>query len=566
MSRRRPDTLQLRARRLARRVKLTASELSRPRELRALRADARSRVREAGELAHSLASLESAGVRSALIVSVSNDPESVMLEALVAKALQVRGSRVTVLMFRSAPQARRLFRSLGVERLVFYEDHEGRHVEGRLDAQVDECRTVQDFKQLTYQGARIGRHALSTVVRSRHDPRVDLDDPGIRAAIKHTINHAATAVHTGEAVLDAVRPDVLLMIERGYAGFGSIFDVALRRGIPVVQFQAAHRDDAFQVKRYTIENRDDHPRSLDESTWWRLSDEGLTLERQAQLANELEQREEAKWFMARRVRHAKSRVSDDQLRAQLGLDASRKVAVLFSHVLWDASMFYGVDVFPDQGAWFSRTVELAAADDRVQWLVKLHPALYWKLRQSGVADEPTELTMIREAVGELPDHMRLILPDDDVHNADLFRIIDAGVTIRGTVGLELPQLGVPVLTAGTSDYAGRGFTVDAGSVGEYERNVRAIADLGRLDDDAVARARLYAYGVFCLRPWVFRSFTVAYPEPEKAGDTLLHRVHWHVNTLDELRAARDFGAFAQWVLESDEPDYVAETDRVEVPM
>src|SRR5256885_15289971 len=50
---------------------------------------------------------------------------------------------------------------------------------------------------------------------------------------------------------------------------------------------------------------------------------------------------------------------------------------------------------------------------------------------------------LREAVGELPPHVRLIRPDDDVDNVDLFRIVDAGVTIRGTVGLELPRLGVP---------------------------------------------------------------------------------------------------------------------------
>lgn len=558
MSRVRPEMLQLRARRLARRAKLVVRELSRPRALRLIRTDVHTRVQEVGPLAKSLASLEDPAGRRALIVSVSDDPESVMLEALVVKALQARGGRATVLMFRSAPQARRLFRGLGVDRLVFYEDFEERHLPGRLDEQVDACRTVQDFKRLTYRGARVGRHALSTVVRTRHDPRVDLDDPEVRASIKETIDRAATAVHTGEAALDAVNPDVVLMIERGYAGFGSIFDVALQRAIPVVQFQAAHRDDAFQLKRYTLATRDDHPRSLDESTWRRLNDAGLTPEREMRLERELEQREHAKWFMARRVRHATSRLSDDELRQRLALDPSRKVAVLFSHVLWDASMFYGVDVFPDQGAWFARTVELAAADDRVQWLVKLHPALYWKLRQAGVVDEPSELTMIREAVGELPDHMRLIRPDDDLHNADLFRIVDAGVTIRGTVGLELPQLGVPVLTAGTSDYAGRGFTVDADSISGYEQNVRSIADIGRLDAKAVERAKLYAYGVFCSRPWMFRSFTLAYPTPEEAGDTLLHRVHWHVRTLAELRAAPDLGEFARWVLESDEPDYVGE--------
>src|SRR5256885_13780895 len=86
---------------------------------------------------------------------------------------------------------------------------------------------------------------------------------------------------------------------------------------------------------------------------------------------------------------------------------------------------------------------------------------------------------LREAVGELPPHVRLIRPDDDVDNVDLFRIVDAGVTIRGTVGLELPRLGVPVLTAGAGDSARRGVTGGAGRAGGGEGDGGGGARPGR---------------------------------------------------------------------------------------
>jgi len=549
-----------RLRRLVRRARAHASDLRDPRALLDARREAEALRHEYPGLAADLSGRSRPGGRRYLIVSLNDRPRQVRLEALLAKSLQLRGAHVDVLAFRSMRGAVRAWRALGFRRLVFYEDFVGRadSAPEEVAAAVARCRTVQDFKAYEYRGARVGRQALATVVRARYEPRVDLDDPEVRADLARTLTYGVEGVHTGERILETLRPDALLMIERGYAGLGSFFDVALERGIEVIQFGSAHRDDAFLMKRYDLETRDLHPRSLDERTWARLLEGGWTEERERALEAELAGREEGKWFMARHARHSARRRGPERLREELGLDPGRKVAVLFSHVLWDAAMFYGRDVFSDQGRWFEETLRLAAADVRVQWLVKLHPALFWKLEQEGVRAEPAEFAMIREAVGELPPHVRLIRPDDDVDNVDLFQIVDAGVTIRGTVGLELPRLGVPVLTAGTSDYAGRGFTVDASDVDEYARNVRGIAALEPLDDEQVRLANLYAYGVFCVRPWRFSSFALDYLPPEEAGESLDHQLRFHVRTVEDLERADDLRVFAEWVDGSSERDFVDE--------
>lgn len=550
-----------RLRLLRRRARAGLQLLAHARDIASERARVAALAREHPGLAADLDARELPGGRRVLVVSLSNDTAQIRLEAILAKALQLRGAHVSVLLWRSAWRARLLFRALRIRDVVFYDDFAGPTDEGRGPAAeaVARSSTVRDLLRFEVDGARVGRQALSTVVRANHEPRIDLADAGTRDALRRTLEYAIAGVSQAGRALDAVRPDELMLVERGYAGFGSIFDVALQRGIPVVQFQAAHRDDAFQLKRYTISTREQHPRSLDDKTWSALLADGLTAEREKQLREELDARAQGKWFMARRIRHASAVRGPDALREALGLDRDRRVAGLFAHVLWDASMFYGSDVYPDQGRWFSETVKLAAEDDSVQWVVKLHPALHWKLRSDGVRGDPAELEMIREAVGELPAHMHLVHPTDDVDNVDLFGILDAGVTIRGTVGLELPQLGIPVLTAGTSDYAGRGFTVDAASVEEYERNVRSIAELPRLDEDAVRTAKLYAYGIFCVRPWRFRSFSLDFLPVDAAGDTLEHRLAYNIRTLSELEDADDLAAFARWVLDSDDADYVDES-------
>jgi hypothetical protein len=541
------------------RLRALAHDLKQPRRQLKIRRELQALRRGYPALTTDLSERAGPDARHVLLVSLTDDLQQIRLEAILAKALQAHGGRVTVLAYRTAPWEG-LFRALGVNDVVYYEDFASasRDPDADVLARLDACRTVADYKAFEVDGARIGRQALSSVVRASREPRVDLDDPDVRAAIRRTVGYALESVHVADSVLDLVAPDTVLMLERGYAGLGSISDRSLMRGVPVIQFQSAHRDDAFHLKRYTLDTREFHARSLDDSTWAALLREGLTEERERHLARELASQEEGRWFLSRRTRHSGAAREPAELRDHLGLDPDRKVAVLFSHILWDASMFYGRDLYPDQGRWFAETVRLAAEDDRVQWLVKLHPALFWKLRLDGSDEEPAELSMIREAVGELPPHMRLLRPDDDVANPDLFPIVDVGVTIRGTVGIELPPLGVPVVTAGTSDYSGKGFTLDAETVAGYEAHLRAIPELGRLTPEQIQLARLYAYGIFCLRPWRFDSFSLDYLPLDEAGDTLEHRLRWNVSTLDELERAPDLAEFARWVLASDEADFVDE--------
>jgi hypothetical protein len=542
-----------------RRLRALVHDASRPRRQLEVRRGLRDVRRRYPGLTTDISDRARTGARHVLVVSLTDDAEQIRLETILAKAIQAHGGRVTVLTYRTAPWAR-LFGALGVTDVVHYEDlaPAPSDLDPAVLAGLDACRTVADYKAFEVEGARIGRQALSSVVRASREPRVDLDDPAVRAAIRRTVRYAVESVHVADRALARVAPDCLLMLERGYAGLGSIFDRALVQGVPVIQFQSAHRDDAFYLKRYSLDAREFHARSLDDSTWERLLRQGLTDERERELERELASQEEGRWFLSRRTRHSKTGRDPAELRAHLGLDADRKVAVLFSHILWDASMFYGRDLYPDQGRWFAETIRLAAADDRVQWLVKLHPALFWKLRFDGSDEEPAELAMIREAVGELPAHMRLLRPDDDVANPDLFRITDVGVTIRGTVGIELPPLGVPVITAGTSDYSGKGFTIDADTVAGYETNLRAIPELDRLTAEQVQLARLYAYGIFCVRPWRFESFALDYLPVDEAGDSLKHHLRYNVGTLEELGRAPDLALFARWVLDSDAADFVDE--------
>ena len=103
----------------------------------------------------------------------------------------------------------------------------------------------------------------------------------------------------------------------------------------------------------------------------------------------------------------------------------------------------------------------------MNWIVKLHPANVWKRKRDRLRASSTSTSPIREHIGELPPHVELLDPDTDISTWSLFDVTDYGVTIRGSIGFELPCFGMPALTAGTGFYSGRGFTVDSETADEY---------------------------------------------------------------------------------------------------
>ena len=201
-------------------------------------------------------------------------------------------------------------------------------------------------------------------------------------------------------------------------------------------------------------------------------------------------------------------------------------------------MFFGRDLFADQEEWFVETVKAAAANDRVNWIVKLHPANVWKRRRDGVVGELDEHVAIREQVGALPAHVKLLDPDTEISTWSLFAVTDYGVTIRGSVGFELPCFGKPALTAGTGFYSGRGFTVDSDSREQYLARLASVQELEPPAPDAVELARRHAHALFRLRQTRFTSYRSVYKPLERIADLSEATIEVFPESAEELAARR----------------------------
>jgi hypothetical protein len=494
---------------------------------------------------------------TALLASLTYSPFQLKLEGILAKGLQLAGLEIVAAVPAMGGLPRRYLETFGIRRFVSLEHHmsPGMDTEAEREAQriLSEANTTEELKAVTYRGAGVGRQALSTGSRHLHEGTVDLRNAEVRADVLRFLALAVRTADAADRLLDAVEPDLLMFNERNYAAEGPLSDLALARELNVIQFVAGFADDALVFKRYTEETRGLHPRSLSDTSWQRVRELEWTPELDRQLEDDFRRRYAGETYVARLHSGWTREQPREEVAARLDLDPARKTAVIFSHVLWDANMFYGRDLFADQEEWFVEAVRAACANDRVNWVVKLHPANVWKLKRDGYEGELAEHRAIREKIGALPSHVRLLEPDVDISPWSLFALTDYGLTIRGSIGFELPCFGIPVLTAGTGFYSGRGFTVDSETSFDYLARIASIEQIPPLDDQARILARKHAYGLFRLRQTRFTSFRQVYsvdrPQPAEATIDL------SIGSLDE---AEDLRRFGMWAGHSRALDYLEE--------
>ena len=501
----------------------------------------------------------------ALVVSLSEFIYQLKLEAMLAKAFELKGYSPVFLIQPGSKTAPRFLRAFGMRRFVVLDDYVDAALEARARDEaarlLDAKPSLSDLAQLTVEGAAVGRFVVSTVSRARHEGSVDLSHPEAQRLLRETLLVSVRSTFAAQALLDDLRPELVLFNERNYAAEAPLSDLALGRGLNVIQFVAASQNSSQVFKRYTAETRRLHPRSLSDASWERVKAMPWTPAQDRQVDAELARRYDGSQTLTWRNQEWTRERTPTEIRAELGLDPAKRTAVVFAHVLWDANMFFGEDLFDDQEQWFVETVRAVCANDRVNWVVKLHPANVWKRKRDGVEGELGDLRAIREHIGELPDHVRVMRHDSPIATRSLFDVTDVGVTIRGSVGWELPCFGVPALTAGTGFYSGRGFTVDSGTREEYLGRLRRIEEVPPLDAREVELARRHAYALLLLRPLAFTSFWTKVRPLEGLGHPLDHNLELRVGSRAELLRAPDLRRLGEWAADSRDLDYLALPDR-----
>lgn len=469
------------------------------------------------------------------------------IESFVMKALQAAGFETVVVGKRRYEFLRYVWLAGNKTGLVL-SDFADEGDPQWVDEQITQLRSTQDWLALEYQGVHVGRSVIATTLRQLKVGQLNLSDKGVLETLRRNLEVSVSNTRAAIRLIREVKPDCTLFLDRGYMGQAEICDLAIGQGIDTLAWNSGYKSNRLSFKRYHARNERDHPLSPSAASWQQLCSIPWKPEYGQAVRRELFQCYETQdWFSSVGTQFDKQILSREMTRRKLGLSADRKVAVIFPHILWDGSFFYGEDLFDDYTQWFIETVRAASANPRIQWIIKLHPAHLVKAKQDsdvGTAKgRPRELEVIENAFGELPPHITLIHPENELSTYSLFEIADYTVTVRGTVGIESALFGIPVVTAGTGRYDRRGFTLDSSTREEYLQKLAVLETYPRLSAEQVEAAERYAYGLFFCRPLTLSSISLEFERDGAATP----RVTVHCQSRDQWLASPDVRQLAAWM-------------------
>lgn len=331
-------------------------------------------------------------------------------------------------------------------------------------------------------GFELGKQVLSTIGRKHKCGSSNWDG---EAYSEEVIEMSVIGMQYYDAmirIIEKYMPDLALANEINYVYCAAVTNAMIERGIPVVQYVSSADGKGLVFKRRTtFSNLRINANSADRSSLEKTCNEPLDSQLIVQQIYD-------QYYNNLEVHNVGKQIkTKEEIEKELNLDPRKKNVVLFSHVMWDANMFYGRDLYSDFEEWFVETVKAGVKNDKVNWIIKIHPANAWKSDAKITREEE----LIDQAIGMLPNHMHVVYPDTEINTLSLYMITDVGITVRGTVGMELPCLGIPVLTAGTGRYSGLGFTNDSESIEDYENKLANAQKMGKLDSETTIIAQRY---------------------------------------------------------------------------
>jgi hypothetical protein len=480
--------------------------------------------------------------------------QGIAVELALIKGLELAGFAPVVLAPRE-PLAHRYYRLAGVERVYGWDEFTRPLRRDEVAAAARSTGTLEELLRVEDAGTRVGRYAASTVFRALRAGSLDLDSPDVRRQVEAYLRSAMRYARAARELVRQINPAIALSLDPGYTPQGELFDACLAEGVDTITWNAAHKSNAIFLRRYTSRNRGMHHASLSDESWRRLREMPWTASHRQALQHELSGAyASGDWYSEVGTQFRASACPSEEVRRRLRLDPAKKTAVIFPHIFWDATFFWGRDVFCNYEEWFVQTVKAACRNDKVQWVIKVHPANLVKNVRDRTSRIPAALAVLRAQVGALPAHVRVIPPESDLSTYSLFEATDYAVTVRGTVGIEAATFGIPVLTAGTGRYDHRGFTIDAETPSEHLDRLASIQEIPRLSESQRELAERFAFGLFILRPWHLSSVTLEYQRD--AAATRVSRVLR--STSEGLASAPDLQAFARWVREVRSDDYLDE--------
>lgn len=483
--------------------------------------------------------------KTLIISELNTSLATIKVNAIYASCLKKKGYKAFIIFKSKQFLYEQYYRCVGVYSFIYLDTRPTSEKSNMVNKILKQSNSSENFLKFNLNGINIGKWIASRIVREQKVGEFEIEKFDKSKLIRY-ISESVNALYTIKTILDSKKNCSIIFNERGYSPCGEIFEYCLKNKVNTVQWFGSPLDNHHSYKRYIESNKDYHPLSLSNKSFKYLLNHKRANFFEKQVLSHLEkQYKEKKWFNRQNLEKKKKIYSKNEIVKKLNLNPKKKTAVIFSHIMYDATFFYGESIFKNYKLWLKETLKLAEKNENINWLLKIHPANKWRNEIEQNDHKTLEEDLVDDLYKKLPKNMFVLKPDSDISTYSLFSFIDYGLTVRGTVGCELSCFGIPVFTAGTGRYSHQGFTIDSENKKSYESKIKNIHKYSKLSRERTKKARIFTYGSLMARSIPMDGINIKYNL-----NTFLSSYHTDVKfekiSIDKLIKKLDINLFVDW--------------------
>ena len=366
----------------------------------------------------------------------------------------------------------------------------------------NELESFHDFKSFEIDNIPLGKMALSTYSRHKATGILDVTDSIAKDSVRNWLKKLYKTLIVSKNIFLANNIEMLYFTEVFMEEYGALYYSALKEKLNIIRFAGTVRDDAIVVQHMNSQSDRTHFSSLSKKSWEIILNNPYSTQIDYELNQNFQDRYGSKWGLSKRNQLNTTISSLEEAKTQLNIKTDKKIAIIYSHILYDTLFFNGEDLFDNYADWLIQTVKAACNNDKVQWFIKVHPSNLWRGElESFLNGKYEEVRLIEEFVGQLPEHVKFIYPDTNLSPYTWLQLTDFGITVRGTSGIELGALGKIVITAGSGRYEDIGFSYNSVSKEDYLLKLKQIPEIESPTLYQIELGKKFAYATFCMKPF-----------------------------------------------------------------
>lgn len=372
-------------------------------------------------------------------------------------------------------------RSFGCSQFVFFGFKDSREYEVKARDLLDSVSNLRELEVLKYREVVIGDLIYDVYLRKFRKPTVDLTDIGLVEVTSQFLQH-----------FDQLYKRFLNKEVAGVCVSHTVYLLGLPSRMAAFFGVPAFQVTGESIYRITLENTHAYTAFKQYPELFRSLPKEVQIEGKNLAKKRLEMRF-AGYVGVDMHYSTVSAYSSPENSLRVLKENSKPHILIAIHDFYDSPHSYGLNLYPDFYQWLLALANISRKTD-YNWYIKTHP----DIRGEGHS-------VIQSFIAENPQFY--FIDSGTSHHQLIAEGISLALTIYGTIAMEYPYLGKPVVNASLNNCHVRyNFSVSPKSHEEYENLLMNVHWIRAPEDKDSILEYYFIHNLFMLKSWTIRDY------------------------------------------------------------